>query len=410
MSTKISELSALSGGIPATNAVPISVDGTTYKVNLGNLAEVSGSADVLSALGAANKAALSDAVVDGTAISPTSLNISTNGDSSTPVITLSGSWFSGGSTTTTKPIHLIEPSGATSTGWSTSGTGLGINSSTGFIGNLIDTQLNSVTSFKVNYQGQVSVNSNGSFGNTSGTVALLEFYNGLRFGNQSNVGISWSDSVSPNSSVDIGLYRDAIGVLAQRSGTTPQEHRIYSTYTSSTNYERLSTKYDSGAGAFVIGTEQGASGGSARSLIIQNNIDMAVAFAIRNVAGTDIFGVNTTDRFVQMGGDAFGVSTSTGKTYIYNGGQLVWNNSATASNTGSADVGIARLSAGQLKITDSSSGFGAISSLYQRFGSGSPEGVVTAPVGATYNRTDGGAGTSFYVKESGSGNTGWVAK
>lgn len=43
-------------------------------------------------------------------------------------------------------------------------------------------------------------------------------------------------------------------------------------------------------------------------------------------------------------------------------------------------------------------------------GSGSPEGAVTAPVGSLYMRTDGGAGTSFYVKESGSGNTGWVAK
>lgn len=46
----------------------------------------------------------------------------------------------------------------------------------------------------------------------------------------------------------------------------------------------------------------------------------------------------------------------------------------------------------------------------QTSGSGSPEGVKTAPVGSTWGRTDGGAGTSFYVKESGSGNTGWVAK
>jgi len=43
-------------------------------------------------------------------------------------------------------------------------------------------------------------------------------------------------------------------------------------------------------------------------------------------------------------------------------------------------------------------------------GSGTPEGAVTAPVGSLYSRTDGGAGTSFYVKESGTGNTGWVAK
>ena len=43
-------------------------------------------------------------------------------------------------------------------------------------------------------------------------------------------------------------------------------------------------------------------------------------------------------------------------------------------------------------------------------GSGSPEGAVTAPVGSLYSRTDGGTGTSLYVKESGTGNTGWVAK
>jgi hypothetical protein len=51
-----------------------------------------------------------------------------------------------------------------------------------------------------------------------------------------------------------------------------------------------------------------------------------------------------------------------------------------------------------------------IQDLYRRAGSGDPNGTVTAPVGATYNRTDGGAGTSFYVKESGTGNTGWVGK
>jgi hypothetical protein len=45
-----------------------------------------------------------------------------------------------------------------------------------------------------------------------------------------------------------------------------------------------------------------------------------------------------------------------------------------------------------------------------RTGTGSPESVITAPVGSLYLRTDGGANTTLYVKESGSGNTGWVAK
>lgn len=43
-------------------------------------------------------------------------------------------------------------------------------------------------------------------------------------------------------------------------------------------------------------------------------------------------------------------------------------------------------------------------------GNGSPEGAVTAPVGSIFTRLNGGAGTTLYVKESGSGNTGWVAK
>lgn len=43
-------------------------------------------------------------------------------------------------------------------------------------------------------------------------------------------------------------------------------------------------------------------------------------------------------------------------------------------------------------------------------GTGSPEGAITAPVGSLWLRTDGGAGTTFYVKESGTGNTGWAAK
>jgi hypothetical protein len=43
-------------------------------------------------------------------------------------------------------------------------------------------------------------------------------------------------------------------------------------------------------------------------------------------------------------------------------------------------------------------------------GVGSPAGVVTAPVGSMFHRTDGAAGSCLYVKESGTGNTGWIAK
>ncbi len=43
-------------------------------------------------------------------------------------------------------------------------------------------------------------------------------------------------------------------------------------------------------------------------------------------------------------------------------------------------------------------------------GSGTPEAFVTAKIGCTYQRLDGGANTTLYVKETGTGNTGWVGK
>lgn len=43
-------------------------------------------------------------------------------------------------------------------------------------------------------------------------------------------------------------------------------------------------------------------------------------------------------------------------------------------------------------------------------GTGTPEGILTAAVGSLYTRTDGGTNTTLYIKETGIGNTGWIAK
>lgn len=40
-------------------------------------------------------------------------------------------------------------------------------------------------------------------------------------------------------------------------------------------------------------------------------------------------------------------------------------------------------------------------------GNGSPEGVITANIGSIYLRLNGGSGSTLYVKESGTGKTGW---
>jgi hypothetical protein len=42
-------------------------------------------------------------------------------------------------------------------------------------------------------------------------------------------------------------------------------------------------------------------------------------------------------------------------------------------------------------------------------GADTPEGAITAPVGSIFLRTNGGANTTLYVKQTGAGNTGWTA-
>ena len=99
-------------------------------------------------------------------------------------------------------------------------------------------------------------------------------------------------------------------------------------------------------------------------------------------------------------------------------GQLLFTNSSSSAftrvffgvTTGTTAPSIAVSGNGINIVLANNSDFTGLQSLYHRFGSGSPEGVITAPIGCLYSRTDGGAGSSLYVKESGTGNTGWVAK
>lgn len=76
----------------------------------------------------------------------------------------------------------------------------------------------------------------------------------------------------------------------------------------------------------------------------------------------------------------------------------------TLSSGSGSDLGVI----GQTKPTIFSASGTFASGIY--FGTGTPENVVTAVRGSIYLREDGGAGTSFYVKQVGSAATGWVGK
>jgi len=82
-------------------------------------------------------------------------------------------------------------------------------------------------------------------------------------------------------------------------------------------------------------------------------------------------------------------------------------------NSFNANVGVALGDAGTGTTVGLNAGLPSpylTESVKRLAGTGTPEGVHAAPVGSFFQRTDGGAGTAFYVKETGTGNTGWVAK
>lgn len=59
-------------------------------------------------------------------------------------------------------------------------------------------------------------------------------------------------------------------------------------------------------------------------------------------------------------------------------------------------------------LFNNASGDGDTVKIYK--GYGTPESQITAGIGSLYQRLDGGTSTTLYVKESGTGATGWVAK
>jgi hypothetical protein len=246
-------------------------------------------------------------------------------------------------------------------------------------------------------------------------------------------GISWSSTSALLGATGTNLFQDAAGILAQRNGTNAQMFRVYNTYTDASNYERMHIGYQPGAAAFQILSDALGAGSSPRQLQIGTNTAASLVFTTANAAKwqvtsaghflavthnaydigaaggvscpRNIFAANTIDAPFITSQTSLSITAAAGGAGISIGCSRFRINGNTSSFPAFKNVGT-RLDF----ILADDTGFTGIQSLYQRFGSGSPESVVTAPTGATYHRTDGGSGSSYYVKESGTGNTGWVGK
>lgn len=270
---------------------------------------------------------------------------------SAPTKLFSGTWFTGGTSTTTKPHVLIEPTGTTSTAWNTSGTGLGVNAASGFTGNLLDLQLNGASQFSF---GANSVFTLGGVANTGARIASsAQFRTGsiwIGYDGAGGSALAPADSsgaavygawganglavsstrylgfaATAASSGDCIAFRDAANIWGFRNGTNAQTLRIYNTFTSSTNYERARLEWASNV--LRIGTEKGSGGGTARALELQTD-------------GTTRLTIGATDGTVTVAGDSITVATSrtpASATATGTTGQIVWDSNyvyvCVATNT-----------------------------------------------------------------------------
>lgn len=117
------------------------------------------------------------------------------------------------------------------------------------------------------------------------------------------------------------------------NGANAQTFEIYGTDTSSTVYERLSSKYDSGSGAFVIGTEKGASGGSARNLIIRRDGTDVVTFTS---TGLVIAGAGHCGNDGGMFSVGFGLSASGNPEVLFGSSQIIFSDHITCLGNNTA--------------------------------------------------------------------------
>lgn len=105
------------------------------------------------------------------------------------------------------------------------------------------------------------------------------------------------------------------------------------------------------------------------------------------------------------------VDTATGQTqWFVKDGRVYFGGDSTAPNVGVSGSALSvREGAAEGFLKAAGVLLGA-DNIGIRYGTGSPEGVVSAPVASLYLRADGVPGATLYVKEDGAGNTGWAAK
>lgn len=269
--------------------------------------------------------------------------------------------------------------------------------------NLLDLQVDGVSQFRIVPNDPGSVGGGSSLGILSRRLNIQNYYgstfisngsgasNGLKIGQNTSgfLDITASD-VGVNFSLANGatkLTTDAADIFAQRNGTNAQTYRLYNTYTNASNYQRTSINDDSTG---LIINQEYAGTGAVRTNLLDLQVGGTSKAQINSAGGGEFsssvrgYNLYATLGSAQNYAGVFG--SGGGRLIAASGGLIGFTNSAT-SVTASVDVGIARDSAGVVKVTDGSTGTGYLK-------------LIPTTVGALTAAATVGAGTKAFVTDS----------
>lgn len=238
--------------------------------------------------------------------------------------------------------------------------------------------------------GLVNYSSNGTGRAQLGAGTIVVSADGGSFG------IAAGGSFSP----DVIFARDAAGAGGFRNSTNAQTLGIYTTYTSSTSYERLGIVTNAGTTTQIL-TQKGSGGGTVRPLQVGTEGAAALHLATNNA---NRWSVGASDGHLTAASDNtydIGASGATRPRNGYFSADGIFGGALQSAGVSYSKAATAITAGGVQAFGTSSTGaFGIYT------GSGAP--TVTAAKGSLYLRSDGsGVGDRAYINSDGGAT--WTA-
>ena len=149
-------------------------------------------------------------------------------------------------------------------------TGQVISVATGNVGNMLDFKYNGTSCWAFNPSllvttGNFGANGFGFFTINPANQEAASFWGGGGIVLASSLRLCWTDGNSTGNR-DTFLFRDNVGSLGLRNGTSSQIYKVYNTYTSSSNNEAGVLDWQTTTNTLRLGTDKGSVSGLARDV------------------------------------------------------------------------------------------------------------------------------------------------